>query len=168
MSREEKPKRGLLARLEQGFVLCAEGCLFELERPGRLQDGYYVPEAALDHPESLKEPRREFVDAGSDVVEAFTYNAHRGKMRVIGKEHLLEPLNRAALAIARAVAAEIPGEPPLVAGNVSNTNLFDPKSAKSSAQVRGRFEEMCGWALDAGVDFIIGETFYCIRKFQNR
>ena len=48
---------------------------------------------SLDHPEVLENLHREFQHAGSDVVEAFTYNGHREKMRVIGKEELLEPLN---------------------------------------------------------------------------
>ena len=41
---------GLLERLEQGPVICAEGYLFELERRGYLQAGAFVPEAVLDHP----------------------------------------------------------------------------------------------------------------------
>jgi hypothetical protein len=32
--------------------------------------------------------------AGSDVVEAFTYYGHRQKLRIIGRENILEPLNR--------------------------------------------------------------------------
>ena len=47
---------------------------------------------------------RDYQWAGSDIVEAFTYNGHREKMRVIGKEGLLEPLNRAALRLAKKVA----------------------------------------------------------------
>ena len=34
---------GLLERLEQGHVVCAEGYLFELERRGYLQAGAFVP-----------------------------------------------------------------------------------------------------------------------------
>ena len=40
---------------------------------------------------------RDFVHAGSDVVEALTYYAHREKLRVIGREQDLEPINRRAL-----------------------------------------------------------------------
>src|ERR671917_1187689 len=96
----------LLDRLEQGPVVCAEGYLFELERRGYLQAGAFVPEVVLEHPELVAQLHREFVHAGSDVVEAFTYYAHREKLRVIGKEHLLEEMNRQALAIAKGVAAE--------------------------------------------------------------
>ena len=96
---------GLLERLAEGPVICAEGYLFEFERRGYLQAGAYVPEVVLEHPELVAQLHREFVHAGSDVVEAFTYYAHREKLRLIGKEHLLEEMNRQALAIAKEVAA---------------------------------------------------------------
>src|SRR5919198_2945393 len=96
----------LLERLGQGSVICAEGYLFELERRGYVQAGPYVPEVVLEHPEVVEELHREFVHAGSDVVPAFTYYAHREKMRDVGKEHLLEELNRTAFALARGVATE--------------------------------------------------------------
>src|SRR5947208_646072 len=81
---------GLLERLEQGPVICAEGYLFECERRGYLQAGAFVPEVVLEHPEVVRQLHREFVHAGSDVVEAFTYYAHREKLRVIGREAQLE------------------------------------------------------------------------------
>jgi hypothetical protein len=77
---------GLLARLAAGPVICAEGFLFELERRGYLAAGEFVPEVALDHPEALEALHRDYQRAGSNIVEAFTYNGHREKMRVIGKE----------------------------------------------------------------------------------
>src|SRR5579864_1992945 len=95
----------LLDRLAQGPVICAEGYLFEFERRGYLQAGAFVPEVVLEHPGLVADLHREFVHAGSDVVEAFTYYAHREKMRIIGKEHLLEQINRQALEIAKGVAA---------------------------------------------------------------
>src|SRR5579872_6922766 len=97
---------GLLERLAQGPVICAEGYLFEFERRGYLQAGAFVPEVVLEHPEMVAGLHREFVHAGSDVVEAFTYYAHREKLRLIGKEHLLEEMNRRALSMAKQVAAE--------------------------------------------------------------
>jgi betaine-homocysteine S-methyltransferase len=146
---------GLLERLDQGAVICAEGYLFEFERRGYLQAGAFVPEVVLDHPELVRGLHREFVRAGSDVVEAFTYYAHREKLRILGKEELLEPMNRQALALARAVADESGA---LFAGDICNTNVFAPDNESRSA-VRAMFEEQVGWAVEAGVDFVIGETF---------
>ncbi len=155
-------KRGLLDRLDSDGVVCAEGYLFEMERRGYLTSGEFVPEVALENPEALKILHHDFQHAGSDVIEAFTYNGHREKMRVIGKEDLLEPLNRNALKIAREVAANVKEgqEPNLFAGNISNSNIWNPNDPQSQQQVRGLFEEMVGWAVDEGVDYIIGETFY--------
>jgi len=148
--------QGLLTRLAAGPVICAEGYLFELERRGYLQAGAFVPEVVIEHPEKVVELHREFVHAGSDVVEAFTYYGHREKLRLIGKEHLLERLNRDALGIAEQVAKETST---LFAGNLSNTNLFEPDSTSASDQVRSMFTEQVGWAVEAGVDLIISETF---------
>ncbi len=148
----------LVERLDAGPVICAEGFLFELERRGYLSAGEFVPEVSLEFPDALRNLHVDFQRAGSDVVEAFTYNGHREKMRVIGKEDLLEPLNRAALQIARAVADGRPGD--LMAGNISNTNIWDPADQKRQSEVRSMFEEMVDWAVDEGADMIIGETFY--------
>jgi betaine-homocysteine S-methyltransferase len=147
-------------RLARGPVLCAEGYLFELERRGYLQAGAYVPEVVLEHPDVVTELHREFVHAGSDVVEAFTYYAHREKLRLIGAEHLLEPLNRQALAIAADVARETGT---LLAGDLCNTNVYRPDAASERA-VRAMFEEQVAWAADAGVDFVIAETFQFARE----
>lgn len=106
-------KRGLLERLDGGGVVCAEGYLFEMERRGYLTAGEFVPEVALENPEALMTLHRDFRHAGSDVMEAFTYNAHREKLRIIGKEALLEPLNRAALKIAQEAAADVPDTNPM-------------------------------------------------------
>src|SRR5438874_13778882 len=97
---------GLLERLAAGPVICAEGYLFEFERRGYLQAGAFVPEVVLEHPDLVAELHREFVHAGSDVVEAFTYYAHREKLRVIGREKDLQKINKQALKIAKKVAKE--------------------------------------------------------------
>ena len=144
----------LLERLEHGSVICAEGYLFELERRGYLQAGGFVPEVVLENPDKVAELHREFVHAGSDVVEAFTYYAHREKLRLIGKEYLLEEINRRALDIAKEVASE---SGTLLAGNVCNTNLYCGNESRET--VRAMFAEQIGWAAEAGVDFVVGETF---------
>ena len=154
-------KRGLRERLDADGVVCAEGFLFEIERRGYMASGAFVPEVALTNPDALANLHRDFQHAGSDAVMAFTYNGHREKMRVLGKEDLLEPLNRAALRIAREVA-ETPsaGEPNLFAGDISNTNVWHPEDKKAQAETRAMFDEMVAWAADEGVDYMVGETFY--------
>ncbi len=153
---DTQTKIGLLDRLDQGAVICAEGYLFEFERRGYLQAGAFVPEVVLEEPQLVANLHREFVHAGSDVVEAFTYYAHREKLRVIEKEHLLEPMNRQALQIAKEVANETGT---LFAGDLANTNICVPGDESTFRAARGIFEEQVGWAMEAGVDFVVGETF---------
>jgi betaine-homocysteine S-methyltransferase len=146
----------LLDRLARGPVICAEGYLFELERRGYIQAGAFVPEAVLDHPEVVERLHRDFVHAGSDVVEAFTYYAQREKLRLIGREAELEFMNRRALGIAKQVARETGS---LFAGDICNTDVFHPEDAASRRAAQVMFEEQVAWAAEAGVDFVIAETF---------
>ena len=146
----------LLDRLAAGPVICAEGYLFEFERRGYLQAGAFVPEVVLEEPDLVAQLHREFVHAGSDVVEAFTYYAHREKLALIGREGDLEAMNRGALKIAKDVAAE---HDSLFAGNICNTNIYETDDASTHALVREMFTEQVGWAAEAGVDLVIGETF---------
>jgi methionine synthase I (cobalamin-dependent) len=146
----------LLERLERDVVLGAEGYLFELERRGYVQSGPFVPEVVLDFPDAVRELHREFLRAGAEVMVAFTYYGHREKLRVIGREDDLEPLNRNALRLAKEIAAE--GDA-LVAGNICNTWAYDPDDPETSgAIVREMYREQVGWAVEEGADFILSET----------
>jgi betaine-homocysteine S-methyltransferase len=146
---------GLLERLDTGPVICAEGYLFEFERRGYLQAGAYVPEIVLERPDLVRVLHEEFVHAGSDVVLAFTYYGHREKLRVIGKEDLLEPLNRDALALAADVARETDT---LAAGDLCNTNAYAP-DRESELEVRRMFDEQMEWIAHSDVDYVVAETF---------
>ncbi len=143
-------------RLKTGTVIVAEGYVFELEHRGYIKAGPYVPEAVIDFPEAVRQLHREFLRAGSDVMVALTYYAHRDKLKDVGRENDLEAMNRQAVCLAKEVAAE--GDA-LVAGNICNTWIYDPSDAeRSGAEVRSMYLEQVGWAADEGVDFVLSET----------
>jgi betaine-homocysteine S-methyltransferase len=146
----------LRQRLADGTMIIAEGYVFELERRGYIKAGPYVPEVVLDYPDAVKELHREFLLAGSDVMVALTYYAHRDKLKDVGRENDLEEMNRTAVRLAQEVAAE--GNA-LVAGNICNTWMYDPSDpVNSGSHVRDMYTEQVGWAKDAGVDFVLSET----------
>jgi len=151
-------KKDLITRLNKGPVLFAEGYLFAMERRGYLSAGAFVPEVVLEHPEVVSQLHREFIRAGSDVVQAFTYYGHREKLRLIGKEELLEPLQKNALQIAKDARDEFKDLDLLVCGDVANTNIYDPNDKKSHSECQKMYEEQVAWAKEAGVDFIVAET----------
>jgi methionine synthase I (cobalamin-dependent) len=149
--------RGILARLKSNnLVLGAEGYVFELERRGYIKAGPFVPEVVLDFPDAVKELHREYLRAGSEVMVALTYYAHREKLKDVGRENDLERMNRQAVRLANEVASE--GDA-LVAGNICNTWAYDPNNATETAKtVRAMYEEQLGWAVEEGIDFVISET----------
>src|SRR5689334_14309937 len=74
---------------------------------------------------------------------------------MVGREKDLAKINRAALAIAKKVARSTGT---LLAGDICNTSIYGPDVA-SHKQAHKIFDEQIGWAVDAGVDFIVGETY---------
>ena len=148
--------RTFAQRLADGPIVGAEGYVFELERRGYIKAGPYVPEVILDDPDALRQLHREFLRAGSDVMVALTYYAHREKLKDVGRDGQLEELNRQAVRIANEVAAEGGA---LVAGNICNTWSFDPADPERSGEVvREQYREQLGWAKEEGIDFVIAET----------
>jgi betaine-homocysteine S-methyltransferase len=150
--------KGILERLSEGVVLGDGGYLLELERRGYVQAGPFVPEVSLTRPEALAELHREFVDAGAEVIQTLTFYASEDKLATVGLEGRVDEMNRAAVAIAREVAEESPGDV-LVAGNLSCTWAYDPEDPASQRHVREMFDRQLAAMTEGGVDFVIAETF---------
>ncbi len=143
-------------KLETDIVLGAEGYIFELERRGYIKAGAYVPEVIIDYPDAVKELHREFLRAGSDVMVALTYYAHREKLKAVGRENELESMNRTAVRMAREIAKE--GNA-YVAGNICNTWAYDHTNAERTSKiVRAQYTEQLQWAVEEGIDFVLAET----------
>lgn len=150
-------QKGLIERLENGEnIIVAEGYIFEFERRGYLKAGSFVPQVVLEHPDLVKQLHQEYVHAGSDVVLAFTYYAHREKMRLVGKEKEIEEMNRRALRIAREVADDTGT---LMAGNICNSTVYQPGNKELIEKTRAMFKEQVEWAVEENADFIVAETF---------
>jgi betaine-homocysteine S-methyltransferase len=147
---------GILERLARGPVLGDGGYLLELEKRGYVQAGPFTPEVSLTHPEALAELHREFLLAGAEVLQTLTFYASENKLATVGLAGKVEELNRAAVRIARRVAAE--GDA-LVAGNLSLTWAYDPAAAGSADRVRELFDRQLEPMVEEGVDFVIAETF---------
>jgi betaine-homocysteine S-methyltransferase len=148
--------KGILERLADGVVLGDGGYLLELEKRGYVQAGPFTPEVSLTHPEALAQLHREFLYAGAEVLQALTFYASEDKLATVGLAGKVDEINRAAVSIARTVAAE--GDA-LVAGNLSLTWAYAPGDAASADRVRALFDRQLDVQLSVGVDLLIGETF---------
>src|SRR5438093_9053744 len=155
--------------INQGTVLGDGGYLIELERRGCVDSGsgrekvgtgkgsgQFTPEVALENPEALRELHREFLHAGAQALQALTFFATREKLTRAGYGAQTEAINLAAVRIARVVA----GDRALVAGSVSRTQLFEREGPSAAGHARDLFAEQIRLLQDAGVDFLILETFF--------
>lgn len=54
--------------------------MFALEKRGYVKAGPWTPEASVEHPEAVMQLHREFLRAGADVMQAFTFYASDDKL----------------------------------------------------------------------------------------
>src|SRR5260221_14429118 len=106
--------KNILELLQQGVVLGDGGYLIELERRGYVDSGsrrekvgtgkgsgQFTPEVAIENPEALRELHREFLNAGSQVLQALTFFGTREKLNRAGYGSETEVINQAAVRLAK-------------------------------------------------------------------
>ena len=161
--------------LKEGVVLGDGGYLIELERRGYVQSGsrrekvgtgkgsgQFTPEVAIEQPEALRGLHQEFLGAGSVVLQALTFFGTREKLSRAGYGAQTESINAAAVKLAKEVA----GEKALVAGSVSRTQLIEREGMESLGKARDHIAEQIRLLKDAGVDFLILETFFHLAEME--
>src|SRR5437867_742128 len=161
--------------LKENVVLGDGGYLIELERRGYVQSGsgrekvgtgkgsgQFTPEVAIEHPDALRELHREFLDAGSQVLQALTFFGTREKLSRAGYGGQTEKINHAAVKLAR----EIAGDKALVAGSVSRTQLIEREGIGALDKAEAHIAEQIRLLKEAGVDFLILETFFHLAEMK--
>jgi betaine-homocysteine S-methyltransferase len=161
--------------IKEGVVLGDGGYLIELERRGYVDSGsgrekvgtgrgsgQFTPEVAIENPEALRELHREFLNAGSQVLQALTFFGTREKLNRAGYGAQTEEINGAAVKIAK----EIAGDKALVAGSVSRTQLVEREGMEALPKARDHIAEQIRLLKDAGVDFLILETFFHLAEMK--
>ncbi len=153
----------ILDWLKKDVVLGDGGALFELERRGYVSAGPFTPEVVVEHPDAVAQLHIDFARAGAQVLQAVTYYAHEEKLKGVSKERSLGDINAEAVRIARRVADEYGC---LVAGNLSNTWVYNPADPDSARETRRQFERQIEYQVAHGVDFFIAETLEYLGEAQ--
>ncbi|XP_037121102.1 betaine--homocysteine S-methyltransferase 1 [Syngnathus acus] len=157
-------KKGILERLNAGEVVIGDGgFVFALEKRGYVKAGPWTPEAASEHPEAVRQLHREFLRAGSNVMQTFTFYASDDKLVNRGHTQRFtgQQINEAACDLARQVADE--GDA-LVAGGVSQTPAY--LSCKSQDDVKAIFKKQMDVFVSKNVDFLIAEYFEHVEEAE--
>ncbi|XP_037632897.1 betaine--homocysteine S-methyltransferase 1-like isoform X2 [Sebastes umbrosus] len=154
---ESKKRRGILERLNAGEVVVGDGgYVMQLERRGYVKAGHWTPEAAVEHPEAVRQLHREFLRAGANVIQTFTFYCSEDKLEMSGNVTNITgaQINEAACDLAREVANE--GDA-LVAGGVSQTPCY--VETHSETEVKAIFKKQMDDFLKKDIDFFIAEYF---------
>jgi len=160
-----KAKKNILERLAVGPVIGDGGFIFELEKRGYVKAGPWTPEATVEYPEAVQQLHREFLRAGADVMQAFTYYASEDKLtnrgNEAGKKIGVEAINREACRIAKEVAAE--GDA-LVLGGISQCPTYLSGGTKEAVQAE--FRKQIRFFVEEGLDFLLCEYFEHIEEME--
>merc|ERR1711990_658595 len=147
-------KKGLLERLAQGPVIGDGGFVFALEKRGYVKAGPWTPESAVEDPEAVRQLHREFLRAGADVMQAFTFYASEDKLTNRGNQAGVkigvEAINREACKIAREVADE--GDA-LTLGGICQCPSY--LSGKSKEEVQAEYRKQINVFVEEGMDFLL-------------
>lgn len=158
-------KRGILERLAAGPVIGDGGFVFELEKRGYVKAGPWTPESTVEHPDAIRQLHREFLRAGADVMQAFTFYASEDKLvnrgNKAGKTIGVEAINREACRIAKEVAAE--GDA-LVLGGISQCPTY--LSGMSKEEVQAEYRKQIKVFVEEGLDFLLCEYFEHIEEME--
>ncbi|MGM5484688.1 MAG: homocysteine S-methyltransferase family protein [Nanobdellota archaeon] len=145
-------------KLKKGPVLGDGGYLLELEKRGYVKAGPFTPEAVVKEPEAVEQLHREFMRAGVDVLQTFTFYGTREKLRSSESHKHMNDINRNAVRIARKIADENNRKKVLVAGNIALTWQYTPGDEDSEKETRKAIREQVELQDKEGVDFFLVET----------
>ncbi|MDY0356008.1 MAG: bifunctional homocysteine S-methyltransferase/methylenetetrahydrofolate reductase [Sedimentisphaerales bacterium] len=144
-----------LGRVSEG-VLIGDGAMGTMLYQRGIFLNRCFDELNLVAPALVREVHAGYVEAGADFVETNTFGANRVKLSPYGLANEVERINRAAVEVARAAA----GDAVLVAGAMGPLGCelteFGPISSGQAGQM---FRQQAAALAEAGVDFLILETF---------
>ena len=154
-------KKPFLERLKDGAILCdgAMGTVLDLyeydEKPHEIQN--------LKNPEIVERIHREYIEAGSEIIETNTFSANRFRLAEYHLEDKLEEINKKGVEIARKAA----GDKVYVAGAIGPTGkLLEPIGKVKRREVRDAFKEQAEYLLKGGIDLIMLETFVSVQELD--
>ena len=135
---------------------------------GTVLDLYEYPELPheiqnIKHPDIVERIHREYIAAGSEIIESNTFSANRLRLSQFHLEDKLREINLRGVEIARRAA----GDNVYVAGAVGPTGmLLEPIGKIKRQQARDAFKEQIEILLEAGIDLLMLETFVSVQELD--
>jgi len=154
-------KRPFRDRIKESPIICdgAMGTLLDQhgyeELPHEIQN--------IKNPEIIERFHREYIAAGSEIIETNTCSANRLRLSQFHLQERLAEINQKGVEIARRAA----GDNVYVAGAVGPTGmLLEPIGKVKRQQARDVFKEQIEILVSGGVDLIMLETFVSMQELD--
>jgi methionine synthase / methylenetetrahydrofolate reductase(NADPH) len=154
-------KKPFRERIKEGLIIGdgAMGTLLDLfeyeELPHEIQN--------IKNPDIVLRAHREYITAGSEIIETNTFSANRLRLAQFHLEDKVREINIRGVEIAREAA----GDDVYVAGAVGPIGmLLEPVGKIKKQDARDAFKEQIGYLLEAGVDLIMLETFVSVHELD--
>ncbi len=149
-----------LERLRQDAPLLADGAMGTLLHARGISTATCFDELNLSRPELVAQVHREYIAAGSELVETNTFSANRFKLADHGLGEHVRDINLAGARLAREAVAATGRDDVYVAGSLGPLGVgIQPYGRTRPEDARAAFAEQIGALAEGGVDLILFETF---------
>ncbi|ELT97994.1 hypothetical protein CAPTEDRAFT_135004, partial [Capitella teleta] len=157
-------KRGILERLDDGEVIVGDGgFVWALEKRGYVKVGEWTPEACIENPEAVRQLHREFLRAGADTMQSFSFYASDDRL---GKgeneaDSKFTRINKAACNLAKEVATE--GDC-ITIGGLTQTPTYLSGAGKKATQEQ--FRKQAEVLVNNNMDVLLCEYFERLEEIE--
>lgn len=118
----------------------------------------------IKNPDVVERVHREYIAAGSEIIETNTFSANRLRLTQFHLQTSLRDINLRGVEIARQAA----GESVYVAGSVGPTGmLLEPIGKIKRQKAKDAFKEQIELLIQGGVDLIMLETFVSLQELDD-
>jgi methionine synthase I (cobalamin-dependent)/5,10-methylenetetrahydrofolate reductase len=153
-----KEKKTFLELLDLGRPVLSDGAMGTLlhQRGARIDECFDT--LNLTNPALVAQVHREYIEAGSQIIQTNTFGANRYKLSRFSLESKVKEINQAAVDLVRRVASAS-FKDILIAGDVGPLGVrLAPFGRVQLEDARAAFREQIQALFDAGVDLLIIET----------
>ncbi|HWR65947.1 MAG TPA: bifunctional homocysteine S-methyltransferase/methylenetetrahydrofolate reductase [Bellilinea sp.] len=148
----------LLDRLESGRPLISDGAMGTVLHTHGVSFDQSFDALNLTSPALVADIHREYIDAGSNIIQTNTFSANRFKLLQHGLEKRVQEINSGAVELARRVVLASYKDV-LIAGDVGPLGVrLAPFGRVQADEARVVFREQIEGLISAGVDLLIIET----------
>jgi homocysteine S-methyltransferase len=149
-----------LERLRQEHPLLADGAMGTLLHSRGISTTSCFDELNLSRPDLIAQVHREYIAAGSEMVETNTFSANRFKLAEYGLADRVRDINMAGAQLAREAISALGRTDVYVAGALGPLGVgIQPYGRTSPELARAAFGEQIAALAEGGVDVILMETF---------